>query len=123
MGLALSPGLEGGQLAADGTPQDPNRDSSWKFNGSWAHAGGGLFSLLSGPTVALIVSTSDRGDFWALPVEILVFANPTGYMLTFSGFPLLNWRIFYRFLKMMGNFPAVSNFNRLFLKLHRFIYN
>ena len=30
-------------------------------------------------------------------VEILVFATPTGYMLTTSGFPLLNWGIFYRF--------------------------
>jgi hypothetical protein len=29
---------------------------------------------------------SDRGDFWAYSVEILVFASPTGYMLTSSGF-------------------------------------
>ena len=29
-------------------------------------------------------------DFWAYPpVEILVFASPTGYMFTSSGFPLL----------------------------------
>ena len=32
------------------------------------------------------MGTSDRGDFWAYPVEILVFASPTGYMLTSSGF-------------------------------------
>ena len=32
--------------------------------------------------------------FLASPVEILVFASPTGYMLTSSGFPLLNWGIF-----------------------------
>ena len=32
------------------------------------------------------------------PVEILVFASPTGYMLTSSGFPLWNWGIFYKFL-------------------------
>jgi hypothetical protein len=42
---------------------------------------------------------SDRGDFWAYSVEILVFASPTGYMLTSSGFPLLHWGIFYKFLK------------------------
>ena len=41
---------------------------------------------------------SVRGDFWALSVDILVFASPTGYMLTSSGFPLLNWGIFYKFL-------------------------
>ena len=27
--------------------------------------------------------------------EILVFVSPTGYMLTSSGFPLLNWDVFY----------------------------
>jgi hypothetical protein len=27
-----------------------------------------------------------------------VFASPTGYMLTSSGFPLLNWGIFHTFL-------------------------
>jgi hypothetical protein len=43
-------------------------------------------------------STSDRGDFWAQLVEILVFASPTGYMLTSSGFPVLNLGIFYKFL-------------------------
>ena len=41
---------------------------------------------------------SDRGDFWPQPVEILVFASPTGYMFTSSGFPLSNWGIFYKFL-------------------------
>ena len=34
--------------------------------------------------------TIDRGDFWASPVEILVFASPTGYMLTSTGYTLLN---------------------------------
>ena len=41
--------------------------------------------------------TSDWGDFWTLRVEIRVFPSPTGYMLTSSGFPLLNWGIFYIF--------------------------
>ena len=45
-----------------------------------------------------VVSTSEWGDFLALPVEILVFASPTGYMFTSSRFPLLNWGIFYKFL-------------------------
>ena len=35
------------------------------------------------------IHTTDRGDFWASPVEIRVFASPTGYMFTSSGFPLL----------------------------------
>ena len=30
-------------------------------------------------------------------VEILVFTSPTGYILTSSGLPLLNWGIFYKF--------------------------
>ena len=34
-----------------------------------------------------------------------------------------NWGIFYRFLRMSGNFPAVLNFNRLFLKFNQFICN
>ena len=34
--------------------------------------------------------SSDQGDFWAQPVEILVYPSPTGYMLTSSGFPLLD---------------------------------
>ena len=41
------------------------------------------------------IYNSDRGDFLAYPVEILVFASPTGYMFTSSGFPLINWGIFY----------------------------
>ena len=55
-------------------------------------------------------------------VEIRVFASPTDHMLTSSGFPLLN-RV-YSFIdssKMIGNSPKVSNFNRSFLKLNRFI--
>ena len=43
------------------------------------------------------LALGDRGDFRASSVEILVFASPTGYMLTSSGFPLLNWGIFYKF--------------------------
>ena len=32
--------------------------------------------------------------------SILVFASPTGYMFTSSGFPILNWGIiFYKFLQ------------------------
>jgi hypothetical protein len=34
-----------------------------------------------------------------------------------------NWGIFYKLLYMSGNFPTVLNFNRLFLKLNRLIYN
>ena len=40
-----------------------------------------------------------------------------GYMLTSSKFPFLNWGILYSInsSKTVGDFPAVSNFNRLFL--------
>ena len=67
--------------------------------------------------------TSDREEF---PVEeILVFASPTSYMLTSFGFPLLKW--VYSSIdssRMICNSPEVSNFfNRLFLKLNRFIWN
>ena len=44
------------------------------------------------------VMPNNLPDHWAEPVEILVFAIPTGYMLTSSGYPVLNWGIFYRFL-------------------------
>ena len=57
------------------------------------------------------------------PVEILVFASPTGNMFTSSGSPLLNWVYSINSSKMVGNFPALFNFNRLFLKLNRFICN
>ena len=63
---------------------------------------------------------SDRVDFWAWPVEILVFASPTGYMLTSSGFPFLNWVYYINSSKMIG---AILNSNWLFLKLNCFIYN
>ena len=33
-----------------------------------------------------VIPPSDRGDFWAQPVEIPVFASPAGYMLTSSVF-------------------------------------
>ena len=46
--------------------------------------------------------TSDRGGFWAEPVEILVFASPTGQVLTSSGFPLLNWVYSINSSKMIG---------------------
>jgi hypothetical protein len=54
----------------------------------------------------------------------LVFASLTGYMLTSFGFPILNylWVDSMNFSKTTGNFPAVlMNFNRLILKLNRFI--
>jgi len=54
---------------------------------------------------------------------ILVFASPTGYLLTSSGFTLLNWVYFINPSKMMGNSSAAWNFNWLFLKLNRFICN
>ena len=41
---------------------------------------------------------SDRGDFWALSIEILVFASPTASMLTSFGFSILIWGIFHKFL-------------------------
>ena len=51
------------------------------------------------------------------------FATPTVYMLTSSGFPLLNWGIVVDSSTMIGNFPAVLNFDRLFLKPNWFICN
>ena len=60
---------------------------------------------------------SDQGDFQVYSIEILVFASPTGYMLTSANFPFLNWVYSVHSSKMIGNFPAVLNYNRLFLKL------
>jgi hypothetical protein len=42
-----------------------------------------------------------------------MFASPTGYMVTSFGFPFLNWGILYNSSNLIGNFPAISNFNRL----------
>jgi hypothetical protein len=71
------------------------------------------------------IRTSDWRDFWAYSVEILVSGSPTGHILTSSGFLLLNWGVKFTINSsvMIGNFPAVLNFNRLFLKLNQFICN
>ena len=45
-----------------------------------------------------VITSNNRGDFWAQSVEILVFARSASYMLTSSGFPLLNRGIFCKFL-------------------------
>ena len=52
------------------------------------------------------------------PVEILVSPSSASYMLTSFGFPIWIWGIF---SKVIGGFPEVLNFNRLFPKLNRFI--
>ena len=49
--------------------------------------------LTCGCQVSACNATSVGGDFWAWPVEILVFASLTGYMFTSTGSPLLNWGI------------------------------
>ena len=54
------------------------------FGRSSPAAGSRFEHALPSQTAGLSV----RGDFWALPVEILVFTSPTGYMFTSSGFPL-----------------------------------
>ena len=35
--------------------------------------------------------SSDHKDFWASPVEIIVFASSTSFMFTSLGFPLSKW--------------------------------
>ena len=45
------------------------------------------------------------------------------YMSTSSGFPLLNGVYSIDSIRTVGNYPAVLNFNRLFLKLNRFNCN
>ena len=40
---------------------------------------------------------TDLGDFWAYPLEILVFASPTRDMSTSSSLPSVIWVIFCRF--------------------------
>ena len=42
-----------------------------------------------------------------------MLAGPTGYMLTSFGFPLLDWVMFMNSFRMIGNFLAVLNFNRV----------
>ena len=80
--------------------------------------------LLRTKFVDIVVPTSDRGDFWVEPVDILVFACPTGYMLTSNNFLLLNWGVYFIDSSItIGHFLAVLNFNRLFLKFNRFICN
>jgi hypothetical protein len=46
----------------------------------------------------IVIATSEREDFWASSVEILVFASAAGYIMTSSGFPFSNSGIFYKFL-------------------------
>jgi len=60
----------------------------------------------------------------SLPVEILVFSSPPGYMLTcFGVFGLKLENISVNSFKSVVNFPEVLNLHWSFLKLHRFICN
>ena len=45
-----------------------------------------FYSILFDNPPKFYPPTNDREDSWAQPVEIRVFASPTGYMLTSSGF-------------------------------------
>ena len=54
--------------------------------------------ILAQRSFSLCIHFNDHEGFWTKPVQILMFSSPTGYLLTYSGFPLLNWGIFYRFL-------------------------
>ena len=59
-------------------------------------------------------------------VKIHVILNPAGSMLTSSsGFAIIHARYIPSIdsSNMIGNSPEFSNFNRLFLKLNRFICN
>ena len=56
----------------------------------------------------------------------LVFASPTGYMLTSSGVSFIEFGVVHSIdaSKTIGDFPAVlMNFKQLFSKLNRFICN
>ena len=66
------------------------------------------------PGQCSFLCSSVPGEFWAEPVEILMVASPTGYMLTSSGFPLLKWIYSIDSSKMTGDFPAVLNFTGYF---------
>ena len=53
-----------------------------------------------------------------------MFPNPTGYMLTSFGFPLLEFEVYsQKISKMINHFSEVLNFKRLFLKLVHLIRN
>ena len=58
-------------------------------------------------------------------VKIHVILNPTGYMLDIFRICFHSFEVYSSIdsSKMIGNSPEVSNFNRLFPKLHRFIRN
>ena len=58
------------------------------------------------------------GSLWAYSVQILVILNPTGYMLTSSGFAYSFEVYSLNSSEMIGNSPEVSNFNWIFLKTH-----
>ena len=67
------------------------------------------------------------GKFWGIIGQDPSDSNPAGYMLT--SFRLKCFHSFEEVYssidssKMIGNSPELSNFDRLFLKLDRFIYN
>ena len=57
-------------------------------------------------------------------VKIVVILNPTGYMLTSSGFTFESFEVYsIDSSKKISKVPEVLNFNWLFLELNRFICN
>jgi hypothetical protein len=72
--------------------------------------------------------SDDRGDDFGhdqlRSLASVVFASPTGYMLMTSLVLLYEIGVYsINSSKRIGNFHAVLNFNRLFLKLNRFVCN
>ena len=67
---------------------------------------------------------SIQGGFCAYPVEILVFPSPTGSVLISFCFFFIYFEAYSIYSsRRIDEFFEVLNFNRLFLKLNRFIYN
>ena len=67
-----------------------------------------VYGLITPQTIVLIISKTfpQFSNQWSAKFlgtsgwgpSVCNFASPTGYMFKFSGFPLLNWSMFYRFL-------------------------
>ena len=76
-------------------------------------------SVEAGPVIGEIFGHTNRLGSEFLQVQ------PVGYMLTTYGCLIkLGYILLYIYSsKLIGHFPAVLNFNQLFLKLHQFICN
>ena len=115
--LIANPGLFGRSFQGTRQTETPRSTITWCIHAFSCHEQ--VAMKRTKPLLMISVGhLSDWEDFWALqPVEILVFASPTGWLhVDIFRFPFVKIGVYViNSSKMISNFPAtVLYFNRLF---------